>query len=154
MKLQLTGTTGDDGRCTLAEAGGGDVARVTIGATRMKFIGRDSGTGDGLGAGVSGTGTTLMKANPGNVRCGGAACCCVFRGGDGAGRLVCCDGSGGGETFTGRKLNDVKRPGDVGNLVGGGGLDGGSGFWSSGKTPTENWPRPRRRLSQSTSSSS
>ncbi|KZV80628.1 hypothetical protein EXIGLDRAFT_704976 [Exidia glandulosa HHB12029] len=130
----LNGAEGTD------DVGVGFAGVDVTGVNGRKLVGRDWGTGGG-GGGGSVTGTTLMNANPGNDRAGAL----LAGGGDG----TRCDASLSDDCgFTGRKLNDVKRDGVLGNFPGCvgdvGGLLGASS-WSSGTTaigmrpPTMRW---------------
>lgn len=130
-----------------------DVPGAVTGVNGRKLVGRDCGTGGG-GGGGSVTGTTLTNENPGNDRAGAVLC---GGGGGDAGR--CCAVPSG---HSGRKLNDVKCDGELGNRVcwacdGGGGLLGTS-FCSNGTTPMCTLPPTMRCLcslgDMSTSSSS
>lgn len=121
LKVTVNGAAGGD-------AGADDVdgalgtGPVATGVSGRKLVGRLSGTRDGGAASV--TGTTLTNANPGNCRAGGLL---VGGGGDEGGMCALSAETFG---FTGRKLNDVKRDGALGNLGGGwlaaGGLRGAS----------------------------
>lgn len=131
---------------------GGAGVDVT-GVNGRKFVGRDWGTRGG-GGGGSVTGTTLTKAKPGKARAGA-----LLAGGGEAARWHASLSDACG--LTGRKLNDVKRDGVLGNFAGWAGDVGGllgASSGSNGRTASGTRPPTTRCLcsegNERTSSSS